>query len=502
MLAQRSSILKNFFRKLSSTTATITKNPLLNFESNSKFLSINNHNLHSLRHFASVANTLPKTQISKLSNGLTVVSEHIPFSSTATVGVWIDSGSRAETLKNNGTAHFLEHLSFKGTKNRTQTGLELEIENIGSHLNAYTSRETTVYYAKTLQKNIPNSIEILSDILTNSVLDPRAIERERDVIIRESEEVDKMYDEVVFDHLHAVAFKNQPLGMTILGPRENILSIQREDLVNYIKTNYTGDRMALVGTGSVNHEELCKFAEKSFGHLGKSANENIFGSTTHSRYDLPTFHSSEIKIPDLTVPQTHIAISVEGIAWSSPEYFTSLVVQAMIGTWDRSMGTGLNHPSKLVQVAAYGGQNGTPLANSYMSFSTSYSDTGLWGIYLTTDSNNNEKLVQGILDEWKRLKKGSFDVEELEKAKNQLKASLLLSLDGSTAVAEDVGRQIVSTGKRLTPEEVFDAVNKVNKDDIVNWCNYRLGAGKISVAALGNVSNIPSYQDMCREMVV
>lgn len=152
MLAQRSSILKNFFKKLSSTTATITKNPLLNFESNSKFLSINNHNLHSLRHFASVANTLPKTQISKLSNGLTVVSEHIPFSSTATVGVWIDSGSRAETLKNNGTAHFLEHLSFKGTKNRTQTGLELEIENIGSHLNAYTSRETTVYYAKTLQK--------------------------------------------------------------------------------------------------------------------------------------------------------------------------------------------------------------------------------------------------------------------------------------------------------------------------------------------------------------
>ncbi|GMM36409.1 mitochondrial processing peptidase [Saccharomycopsis crataegensis] len=466
---------------------------------NSKFMGVSAKRL-ATRGFASVSSSLPKTQISKLSNGLTVVSENIPFTSTATVGVWIDSGSRAETTKNNGTAHFLEHLSFKGTKNRTQTGLELEIENIGSHLNAYTSRETTVYYAKTLQKNIPNSIEILSDILTHSVLDPRAIERERDVIIRESEEVDKMYDEVVFDHLHSVAFKDQPLGMTILGPRENILSIQRNDLVDYINENYKGDRMALIGTGAVDHAKLCEFAENSFGHLSKTkSRENMFGETPH--YDLPVFKSSEMKVEDASVPQTHIAISVEGVSWSSPEYFTSLVVQAMIGTWDRSMGNGLNNPSKLVNTVAYAGVNNTPIANSFMSFSTSYSDTGLWGIYLTTDSSNNEKLIQGILDEWKRLKKGEFAVEELEKAKNQLKASLLLSLDGTTAVAEDIGRQIVSTGKRLTPEEVFDAVNRVNKDDIVNWCNYRLGAGKISLAALGAVSDIPSYQQISQQMV-
>lgn len=443
-----------------------------------------------------LATALPTTQISQLENGLTVVSEKIPFLQTATVGVWIDSGSRAETEKNNGTAHFLEHLSFKGTRKRSQTDIELEIENIGLHLNAYTLRESTVYYAKTLEKNIAPLIEILLDILTHSVLDPRAIERERDVIIREAEEVDKMHDEVVFDHLHAVAYRDQPLGMTILGPRENILLITRPDLVEYIQSNYRGDRMALVGTGAVDHEALCEFAAASFGHLGRSEHPNVFGAA--KLYEQPTFVSGESKTPDRSIGQTHIALSVEGVSWSLPEYFTLLVVQAMIGTWDRSMGSGLNNPSRLVGIAAYGG-NGSPLANLYMSFLTLYLDTGLWGVYLTTDSTNNEKLILGVLDEWLRLKRGDFDLAELEKAKNQLKALLLLSLDGTTAVAEDIGRQIVSTGKRLTPEEVFSAVAAITRDDVVQWCKQRL-SGKIALAALGDVGGIPKWQDISTEL--
>lgn len=200
----------------------------------------------AIRALATASSTIPKTQISVLANGLTVASERIPNTSTATVGIFVDAGSRAENAKNNGTAHFLEHLAFKGTQNRTQTGIELEIENIGSHLNAYTSRENTVYYAKSLENDIPQAVDILSDILTRSVLDPRAIERERDVIIRESEEVDKMYDEVVFDHLHAIVYQDQPLGRTILGPIKNIKTIQRDDLQAYISKNYSGDRMVLV----------------------------------------------------------------------------------------------------------------------------------------------------------------------------------------------------------------------------------------------------------------
>lgn len=140
-------------------------------------------------------------------NGLTVATEAHPHAQTATVGVWIDAGSRAETDATNGTAHFLEHMAFKGTNRRTQQQLELSVESLGAHLNAYTSREQTVYYAKCFSKDVGTSVDIISDILQNSTLDNAAIERERDVILREQQEVDKQMEEVVFDHLHAVAFQ-------------------------------------------------------------------------------------------------------------------------------------------------------------------------------------------------------------------------------------------------------------------------------------------------------
>jgi hypothetical protein len=159
------------------------------------------------RSYATVRNLGPLTEVTTLPNGLTVATEAHSHAQTATVGVWIDAGSRAETDETNGTAHFLEHMAFKGTGRRSQHALELEVENLGAHLNAYTSREQTVYYAKSFRKDIPKAVDIISDILQNSKLENAAVERERDVILREQQEVDKQLEEVVFDHLHAVAFQ-------------------------------------------------------------------------------------------------------------------------------------------------------------------------------------------------------------------------------------------------------------------------------------------------------
>merc|ERR1719292_24945 len=172
---------------------------------------------------------------------------------TATVGLWIDTGSRYETAANNGVAHFLEHMAFKGTTKRTQTGLELEVENMGAHLNAYTSREQTVFYAKCLSGDLDKAVEILADILQNSTFG--------------QQEVEMNLQEVVFDHLHAVAYQGTPLGRTILGPAKNIKSISRDDLVHYIQTHYKGPRMVLAGAGGVNHEDLCDLATKHFGKI-------------------------------------------------------------------------------------------------------------------------------------------------------------------------------------------------------------------------------------------
>ena len=160
-----------------------------------------------VRPLATVVPQSPLTELTTLSNGLTVATESHPHAQTATVGVWIDAGSRAESDATNGTAHFLEHMAFKGTNRRTQHALELEVENLGAHLNAYTSREQTVYYAKSFRKDVPQAVDIISDILQNSKLESSAVERERDVILREQQEVDKQYEEVVFDHLHSVAFQ-------------------------------------------------------------------------------------------------------------------------------------------------------------------------------------------------------------------------------------------------------------------------------------------------------
>ena len=186
---------------------------------------------------------------------------------TATVGVWIDAGSRYENDRNNGTAHFLEHMAFKGTKNRTQQQLEIEIENMGAHLNAYTSREQTVYYAKVFKSDVPKAVEILADILQNSLLDEGAITRERDVILRESVEVNKQYEEVILDELHSTAFMGTGLGRTILGPDENIKNLTKGDLQDYIKTHYTSDRFVIAAAGAVDHTQLVDLTQQHFGGL-------------------------------------------------------------------------------------------------------------------------------------------------------------------------------------------------------------------------------------------
>ncbi|KAH8085953.1 Metalloenzyme, LuxS/M16 peptidase-like protein [Cristinia sonorae] len=446
-----------------------------------------------LRSFATAVNiSSPVTQTTTLPNGLTVATESHPHAQTATVGVWIDAGSRAETDKTNGTAHFLEHMAFKGTGRRSQHALELEVENLGAHLNAYTSREQTVYYAKSFRKDVGQSVDIISDILQNSKLENAAIERERDVILREQQEVDKQLEEVVFDHLHSVAFQGQPLGRTILGPKANILSINRNDLDSYIKTNYTADRMVLVGTGGVDHGELVKLAEKHFATLPVSANPIPLGRLAHPK---TKFVGSEVRVRDDSMSAAHIAIAVEGVGWSSPDYFPMLVMQSIFGNWDRSLGSAGLMSSRLSHIVSTNN-----LANSFMSFSTSYSDTGLWGIYLVTENLINlDDVTHFTLKEWTRMALGPTQVE-VERAKSQLKASLLLSLDSTTDIAEDIGRQIVTTGRRMTPKQIENAVDAVTPEEIKRVAQKYLWDQDFAMAAVGPIEGLLDYNRIRADM--
>ncbi|KAK3354309.1 processing enhancing protein precursor [Neurospora tetraspora] len=433
-----------------------------------------------------------KTQTTTLKNGLTVASQYSPYAQTSTVGMWIDAGSRAETDETNGTAHFLEHLAFKGTTKRTQQQLELEIENMGAHLNAYTSRENTVYFAKALNEDVPKCVDILQDILQNSKLEESAIERERDVILRESEEVEKQLEEVVFDHLHATAYQHQPLGRTILGPRENIRDITRTELVNYIKNNYTADRMVLVGAGGVPHEQLVEMADKYFSKLPATAPVTSASILSKKK---PDFIGSDIRIRDDTIPTANIAIAVEGVSWSDDDYFTALVTQAIVGNYDKALGNAPHQGSKLS-----GFVHKHDIANSFMSFSTSYSDTGLWGIYLVSDKLDRvDDLVHFALREWTRLCSNVTEAE-VERAKAQLKASILLSLDGTTAVAEDIGRQIVTTGRRMSPGEIERIIDAVSAKDVMDFANKKIWDQDIAISAVGSIEGLFDYARIRADM--
>lgn len=244
--------------------------------------------------------------------------------------------------------------------------------------------------------------------------------------------------------------------------------------------------MVLVSAGGVPHEQVVELTEKYFSNIKPSDTPVCLGSPRSAR---PDFVGSEVRMRDDTLPTAHIAIAVEGVSWKDPDYFTALVAQAVIGNWDRTMGNAPHLGSKLSSFV-----HKHQLANSFMSFSTSYSDTGLWGIYLITEAFTKiDDLVHFALREWSRLAQ-SVSESEVERAKAQLKASLLLSLDGTTAVAEDIGRQIVTTGRRMTPTEIERVVGKITEKDVVDFAQRKIWDQDIAISALGRIEGLFDYQ--------
>jgi len=430
---------------------------------------------------------VPATRITRLANGFTVATEANPNHSTATVGVFTSAGSRFETAETNGTANFLGHMLLKGTKTRTQLDLETQIESMGGHLNAYTSREHSAFFAKTMAADVPKAVDILSDILQSSTFDQAIINSERTTILKELAELDNNKESVVFDHLHSIAFQGRSLGMTTFGPADNIKNITRDDLVNFAKENHTADRMVLAAAGAVDHDALVKQAETHFGSLARGSGiqppKALFtGSDLRARFD--------------TYPVAHIIMAVEGASLTSPDYWPLQVAQAITGTWDRAMGAASHTSSPLAQIlSAQPYKSLGFLANSYNAFNTSYTDTGLFGIHAVTDNFTHiDDLVHHIQREWHRLALNLTEAEVF-RAKNQLKTSLFLSLadGGNGTVCQDIGRQMLSYGKRLSPWEIDGLIEGVKSKDVMRVAGEYLYDREVAVVGYGPVEGLQDY---------
>eukprot|EP00538_Stauroneis_constricta_P004623 CAMPEP_0119561226 /NCGR_PEP_ID=MMETSP1352-20130426/17040_1 /TAXON_ID=265584 /ORGANISM="Stauroneis constricta, Strain CCMP1120" /LENGTH=477 /DNA_ID=CAMNT_0007609389 /DNA_START=4 /DNA_END=1437 /DNA_ORIENTATION=+ len=424
----------------------------------------------------------PTTDVSTLGNGLRVGSETVAGAETATIGVWIDAGSRYETAENNGTSHFLEHMAFKGTSKRTQEQLELEIENMGGHLNAYTSREQTAYFAKVFKQDVGKAVEIISDILLNSTVAEDAVEREREVILREMSEVNKNQEELVLDHLHATAFQGTSLGRTILGSEENIRSLTRDDLVNYISTQYTAPRMVVAGAGAVNHQELCELADTHFGGLPSAPKDGV-----EIAMEPAVFTGGDYRVKFNSDDTAHIAVAFPTASWTSEHAFPLMLMQNILGSYDRAHGLGKNHASHLCQDIAE-----NELALSVNTFNTCYKDAGLFGVYAVSPDNKVDDTMWYVMNNLIRLVHQVSDAE-VERAKVSLKAMMLMNLDGNNNVAEDIGRSLLNYGRRMTPAEIFSRIDAVTTSDIRATASKFFNDQDPAIAAVGGIHELPDY---------
>jgi len=381
---------------------------------------------------------------------------------------------------------------------------------MGAHLNAYTSREHTTYYAKArardaaatpprcagltghlrssaqvFKKDVGKAVDILADILQNSSLEASAVERERSVILREMEEVEKESDEVLFDHLHATAFQFTALGRPILGPAANVRSITRDDLATYIATHYTAPRMVLVGAGAVDHEALCKLAAGAFTQLRSDP-------TTAAQLCAASpalFTGSEVRMRDDDAQAAHLALAFKGAAWKDPDSVPLMVMQSMLGSWSKQHAGGLNLGSPLAQRLA-----ANNLATSYAAFNTNYNDCGLFGVHVTSDSFDHlDDMAWAVMKDVALL---AYDVneEDLLRAKEQLKSSLLLHVEGGTsAVAEDIGRQLLTYGRRIPHAEMFARIDAVTSDAVKAAGRRFITDRDVAVAAMGPTQFLPDY---------
>ncbi|KAG8435934.1 hypothetical protein GDO86_007146 [Hymenochirus boettgeri] len=431
--------------------------------------------------YAQSLQNIPDTQLTTLDNGLRVASEE-SGQATCTVGVWIGAGSRYENENNNGSAYFLEHMAFKGTKKRPQGALEQEVESLGAHLNTYTTREQTAIYIKAQSKDLPKAVEILADVVQNCSLEDSQIEKERQVILREMQEIDNNLEEVVFDYLHATAYQGTSLGRTVIGPSMNAKKLTRADLVDYVNSHYKAPRMVLAAAGGINHKELCDLAQRHFSGLGYEYNNDAVPLLAPCR-----FTGSEIRARNDDYPLAHIAIAVEGPGWNSTDNVALLVANSIIGKYDVTYGGGKNLSSRVASVAAE-----HKLCQSYQPFNIRYSDTGLFGLHFVTDKHNIEDMLHIAQGEWMRICTGVTD-SEVAQAKNALKSAMAAQLDGTTPLCEDIGRQILNYGHRISLEEWNSKIDAVNAKTVSEICSKYLYDKCPAVAGVGPIEQIPDY---------
>lgn len=403
-------------------------------------------------------------ELTTLKNGLRIVSETRRTVETVSVGVWVDVGARHESEAQNGLTHFLEHMLFKGTKSRTAKEIAFEIEAVGGHMNAYTSRDNTTYYARVLKEDMALAVEVLSDLLTNSLFDKAEIEREKDVVLQEIGQSLDTPDDVVFDHLQEEAFKGQAIGRTILGPAENVRSFSQEALFDFLNQNYFADSMVISAAGNLDHQELVACVEKCFVNLKSNDRPK---PATASYVGGQRFEAKELE-------QVHLTYGWQGVSFNDPQFYAYQLYSTILGG-------GMS--SRLFQRV----REELGLAYSVYSFSSSHADAGLFGIYAGTGADTIAGLTPVIREEMVALMDGPTDLE-FGAAKAQMKSGILMALEATSSRMEQLGRQLLMFDRVIPVSEITANIDAVAPVDVASVAHKIMESANPSIAAIGEAS--------------
>ena len=409
-------------------------------------------------------------KVHTLKNGLTIIGEEIPYLKSISLGVWINAGSRIENEKISGVSHFVEHMLFKGTKNRTSKMIASEIDNLGGQINAFTSKECTCYYVKLLNSHIDIGIDILSDMILNSLFDKNDIEKEKLVILEELKMYEDSPEDLAYDLLVENVYKDDTLGMNIIGTEKSLEGIGRDEIIDYFKKYYVPNNSVISICGNCDFEDMINKIEEKFSNWeNKEVNIEV---------EEAKFNSCFIA-KNKDTEQVNIAISLEAIPSEDiKEVYALSIINTVFGA---SISSRLFQKIREEQGLVY----------SIYSSQSLYKKCGELGIYASMSKENLKRVYEIILDEIKDLKTNYLTQKEINESKEQLKGSYILGLESTSSRMMSIGKSMLLHREVRNTDEILKLIDEIDNDTINRVIDKVFNIDKLGVCIIGkNVENI------------
>ena len=399
-----------------------------------------------------------------LENGLTIIGEEIPYVKSISLGIWINAGSRIEDEEISGISHFIEHMLFKGTKNRTSKQIASEIDNLGGQINAFTSKECTCYYVKLLDSHIDIGIDILSDMILNSKFNEDDLDKERSVIIEELKMYEDSPEDLAYDLLTENIYKNDPLGMNIIGTEESLERLNREKLLDYFNKYYVPNNSVIAISGNFNFNEIInKIEEKFKGWKKKSVNIDIKKAEFESCF----------LTKNKDIEQVNLAMSLEAVPLENDEEVYALAVINTV--------FGGSISSRLFQKI----REEKGLVYSIYSSQSLYRKCGELGIFASMSNEHLEEVYESIIEEIKIMKKDYLTEQEIKESKEQLKGSYILGLESTSSRMMSIGRSLLLNNKVESTDDILKSIDNVDRETVKKVIDKIFNLNKLGVCIVG-----------------